>query len=196
MTAYALLELANLTSHQWLLLTAANSSICKQIVQLAKAKEINVIALVRKEEYKNELLNLGADFVLNSEATDLEKQIFGITQNGADAILDAVDGFVGTTMFKVTAPFSKIIIYGRLSPDNASFSYGTVIYKNLKIEGFGIDSWLNSKNKNDLSLIWEELTTTVTNNTLQLNYDKAFELKYFKEAILFYKNTGNKIILK
>ena len=195
-TAFALLELSDLTANQWLLLTAANSSVCKQIIQLAKAKKIKIIALVRKEEHKSDLFNLGADIVLNYEAENVEEQVIGITKNGANAILDSVGGSLGTLMMNVAAPFGKIIIYGRLSPDETSFSYGTVIYKNLKIEGFGIDHWLNSKSKDELNLIWQELTTAITNNTLKLQSDKLFDLKDFKDAITFYKDTGGRVILK
>jgi NADPH:quinone reductase len=195
LTAVALLEKANLASGQWLLLTAANSSVCKQIIQLAKRKGIKTVAIVRKDEHKQELYNLGADIVLNSQTEDIEKQVYSHTENGVNAILDAVGGSLGTTMFAVAAPFGKIIIYGRLSNDNTSFSYGTVIYKNLKIEGFGIDHWLKSKSNGELDLIWHELTTTVANNTLQINFDKSFELIDFKKAIEFYQSTGSKVIL-
>ena len=195
-TAFALLEVSNLAADQWLLLTAANSSVCKQIIQLAKSKKFKVIALVRKDEYKSDLLNLGADIVINSETENIEEQVIGITKGGAHAILDAVGGALGSIMFKVAAPLSKIIIYGRLSPEETSFTYGTIIYKNLKIEGFGVDHWLNSKSKDELKSIWKELTTAVTKNTLKLEWNKLFDLKAFKEAIMFYKSTGEKVILK
>lgn len=196
LTAYALLESAAVSSGQWLLLTAANSSVCKQIIQLAKARNIHLLALVRSDKYNTELLQLGADAVLNTEQQDLEKQIQDITGKGPNAIIDAVGGALGTSMFNAAAPFGKIIIYGRLSNDPATFHYGTVIYKNLKIEGFGIDNWMKSKSADELNRIWEGLTTAVLKGSLQLGYDKAFELKDFKEAILFYKNTGGKVILK
>lgn len=195
-TAFALLELSDLSANQWLLLTAANSSVCKQIIQLAKSKKIKVIALVRKDEYRSDLLNLGADIVLNNETENIEERVIDITKSGANAILDSVGGTLGSIMIKVAAPLGKIIIYGRLSPDETSFSYGTVIYKNLKIEGFGIDHWLNSKSKDELNLIWKELTTAITNNTLKLQSGKLFDLKDFKDAIMFYKSTGEKIVLK
>lgn len=160
-TAFALLELSNLVADEWLLLTAANSSVSKQIIQLAKAKNIKVIALVRKDEYKNELFNLGADNVLNSDIENIEDRVMDITKDGANAILDSVGGILGSIMIKVAAPIGKIIIYGRLSPDETSFAYGTVIYKNLKIEGFGIDHWLSNKSKDELNLIWQELTIAI-----------------------------------
>jgi len=195
-TAYALLELSNLAADQWLLLTAASSSVCKQIIQLAKAKEIKVIALVRKDEQKKDLVNLGADVVLNSETESIGEQVTQIAKGGANAILDSVGGALGSAMIKVAAPFGKIIIYGRLSPDETSFAYGTVIYKNLKIEGFGIDHWLIGKTKDELNLVWQELTTSVNNGTLKLHCDKLFDLKDFNEAIIFYRNTSGKVVLR
>jgi NADPH:quinone reductase-like Zn-dependent oxidoreductase len=194
-TAYALLDVSNLKAGQWLMLTAANSSVGKQIIQLAIAKKIKVIALVRKDKYKADLLALGADAVLNSETENIAERVTGLTQSGADAILDSVGGALGSIVLKSAAPFGKVIIYGRLSPDETSFNYGTVIYKNLKIEGFGIDHWLNHKSKGELNEIWQELITAIINNTLKVNYDKLFDLKNFKKAIAYNINTGRKTIL-
>lgn len=196
LTAYALLEYSNLSPDEWLLVTAGNSSVSKQIIQLAKTKKIRVIAIVRNEQHKNTLLNIGADVVLNSEADNIEKAVMAVTKNGANTILDAVGGSLGTTMFSVAAPFGRIIIYGRLSNDDTRFSYGTVIYKNLKIEGFGIDRWLRETDKNKVSSIWCELTTAVVNKTLHIDFDKVFPLKDFKDAIVYYSNTKKRTILK
>ncbi|MDP4265734.1 MAG: zinc-dependent alcohol dehydrogenase family protein [Bacteroidota bacterium] len=196
LTAFALLEQAGLSANQWLLLTAANSSVGRQIIQLAKQKNINVIAIVRKDEHKNLLFSLGARAVLNSETQNIEEEIKTITGMGANAILDAVGGRLGTILFNVAAPFGKIIIYGRLSNENVSFSYGTVIYKNMKMEGFGIDSWMKSKTEEELGSIWEELTTLASSGALYINYDEIFGLANYKEAITCYKNTGKRIILK
>ncbi len=154
------------------------------------------MTLVRKEEHRNELFTLGADVVLNGKAADLEKQILSIIPNRANAALDAAGGSLGTLMFIIAAAFSRIIIYGRLSNDATSFSYGTLIYKDLKVEGFGIDNWLNTKNDNELSGIWKELTMAILNHTLQVSHDAVFELKDFAAAIKHYIETGNKVILK
>ncbi|MFT4202547.1 MAG: zinc-dependent alcohol dehydrogenase family protein [Chitinophagaceae bacterium] len=194
-TAYALIERSELTHGQWLLLTAANSSLSKQIIQLAKAKGINVIAVIRNAYYKDELFQLGADQVLNSADPDLERQILDIAPIGVNAILDAVGGVLGSIISRVAAPFGKIIVYGRLDSHDTPFSYGTIIYKNLNIAGFGIDSWMVSKNERDLDVIWEQLMSSVVNNNLHLGYEKKFSLIDFKEAILFYKETGLKTIL-
>lgn len=196
LTAFALLEQANLSANQWLLLTAASSSVARQIIQLATQRDINVIAVVRKDEHKILLSQLGAKSVLNSEIQNIEEEIKAITDNGVNAIMDAVGGHLGTILFNVAAPLGKIVIYGRLTNDNVSFSYGTVIYKNMKLEGFGIDNWIKSKSEEELEVIWKELIALISKGTLHIHYDKVFELADFKEAITYYKNTGKRTLLR
>jgi NADPH:quinone reductase-like Zn-dependent oxidoreductase len=195
LTAYGLLEGCGLLAGQWLVLTAANSSICRLIIQMAKLRQINILALVRGSQYASELLALGATECLNIENEGIEDRIMEITQGGASAILDAVGGQLGSKLINVTAPFAKIIIYGVLSMDNVSFHNRAIVYKNLKIEGFGIRQWLNSKSASELNEIWKTITTGITKKRLVVRFDSAFELSAFKEAISHYQNTGEKTIL-
>jgi NADPH:quinone reductase-like Zn-dependent oxidoreductase len=134
--------------------------------------------------------------VLNSETDNIEEAVRSITGKGADAMLDAVGGALGTIMFNVAATYGRIIVYGRLSNDSVNFSNGTVVYKNLQIEGFGIDRWISTQDETALNAVWDEITTRVSNGTLQVGHDKTFELPDFKEAIAYYKQTGKRAILK
>lgn len=194
-TAYALLEQCSLATGQWLIVSSANSSVCRQIIQLASAKQINVLAICRNESFKNELLELGASEYLNSDHPFLERKILDITQGGGHAVLDAVGGELATKLIQVAAPFAKLIIYGALARENASFQNKTIVYNNLKIEGFGIRHWLNSKSERERGVIWDAITTAVSTNTLKLHFNKTFPLEHYKDAIKHYLNTGEKTIL-
>lgn len=196
LTAYALLERSGLIAGQWLLLTAANSSVCKQIIQLAKTRGLKIISLVRQDIYKKELFDIGSDMVLNSETENLEQQIADNTEEGANAILDAVGGSLGTRILNLAAPFCQIIIYGRLSSEASSFSNGTLIYKNLRIEGFGIDHWIAEKSEKEMDLIWNQLLEAILQGKLRLAYDRSYSLQDFGTAIAHYEESGGKIILK
>lgn len=196
LTAYALLERAELSKGQWLLLTAANSSVGQQLIQIAKAQGIHVVAIIRKDEQRQKLHALGATLVLNSEKQDVVKEISEKVENGVHACMDAVGGTIGSQLFKVAALHCKMIIYGRLSNEPACFLNADVVYKNIQLQGFGIDNWMNSKTKDQLSLIWNSLIISVSNGTLKVNYDKIFQLSDFQQAIQTYKETGSRIILK
>lgn len=196
LTAFALLDRAQLSENQWLLLTAAHSSVCQQIIQIARRRNIKVVAIVRKDEHKEKLLSLGASLVINSEKQDLVKEINENISEGINASFDAVGGSIGSTLFKLAAVNSKIIIYGRLSNDLVSFTNGDIIYKNLKVEGFGIDAWIKSKNVDEMNLIWQDILSSVINGSLKVHYDKVYLLNDFKQAINEYQIKGSRIILK
>ena len=196
LTAYALLDRAALSENQWLLLTAAHSSVCQQIIQIAKQRKINIVAAVRKDEHKEKLLSLGATYVINTDKQDLIKEVNDNIDNGINVSIDAVGGVIGSKLFKVAAANSKIIIYGRLSNDLVNFTNGDVIYKNLQLQGFGIDSWINSKGIDEINSIWETILLLITNNTLKVHYDKVYPLYDFKQAIKTYKETSVRTILK
>ena len=196
LTAYALLESAGLSENQWLVITAAGSSVVKQIIQLARIRKIKTIAIVRNDEHKNSLLRLGVGVVLNSTTQNIEEEIKEVTAGtGVIAVLDAVGGDLGTKMFNIISPLGKIIVYGRLSKDNVSFSNGTLIYKNLKLEGFGIDHWLNNKSKKQIAAYWEEILELISSKKLHVNYDKTFKLYDFNDAINYYELTGKRTLL-
>jgi NADPH:quinone reductase len=196
LTAYALLDKAALTENQWLLLTAAHSSVCQQIIQIAKQRKINIVAVVRKDEHKEKLLSLGATFIVNSDKQDLIKEVNQNIDNGIHVSIDAVGGEIGSKLFKVAALNSKIFIYGRLSNDLVNFTNGDVVYRNLQLSGFGIDSWINSKSADEIDSIWETILSSITTGKLKVHYDKVYSLSDFKQAIKTYKETGGRTILK
>ena len=196
LTAYGLLERADLSENQWLVITAASSSLSKQIIQLARIRKIKVIAIVRNDEHRNSLLKLGAKAVINSETQNIEEEINKIVDGAAvNSILDAVGGDLGSRMFNIIGPFGKIIIYGLLNKDNVSFSNGTMVYKNLILEGFGIDHWLNSKGINYVDACWNKILALIISNKLLIDYNKTFKLCDFDEAIRYYEETGKKALL-
>lgn len=195
LTAYALLQETNLAAGKWLLLNAANSSVGKQVIQMAAAKGIQVIAVVRKDGQKNPLQQLGAHHVINAEKQDLVKEVLAIIPAGVNAILDAVGGEQGSLLYKVLAPFASMIIYGRLSNNLSSYSNGDIIYKNATIKGFGIDAWLQQKTKQELDDAWVYILNNITEGKLIVPYDKQYPLADFRKAFTDYQTNATRIIL-
>lgn len=59
MTAVGLLEMAAVPKGQWLLQTAANSTIGRQLIQIARDYGIRTINIIRQSAHKAELEQLG-----------------------------------------------------------------------------------------------------------------------------------------
>lgn len=194
-TAYALLQEAAPEKDSWILLNAANSSVGKQVIQMAAVDNINVIALVRKNEQKEELLRLGVKKVINTETEDLIKETLEIAPTGVNAVLDAVGGLQASRFYKVLAPFAKVLIYGRLSNEPVSYMNGDIIYKNVLIKGFGIDAWLQQRSTKEIDDAWDYIINNLMAGKLKPGYEKKYPLAEFKNAITEYQRNSTRIIL-
>lgn len=184
-TAYGLLEEAKLSSHDWLAITAGNSSIATLLLQLAKRRKINTLLLVRKvnETEKEDLLRLGADAVLEVGADDLLENIHRLTASkGINCVMDAVGGSTITKLLPAIAQGGIILSYGILSPENVSFHYADLIFKNLTIKGFGIDHWLQSLSKETKEAMYTSLMETMLLPDFTMPVGKHFALHDFRSA--------------
>jgi NADPH:quinone reductase-like Zn-dependent oxidoreductase len=111
-TAVLLLsEFIELRPKDWIVINAANSQVARCLIAIAKARDLNIVGIVRRSELIPELEGLGIDFV-GVESPELSKQIQ--TATGGMAIhlgLDAVGGPATATMASVLSPGAHLVIY-------------------------------------------------------------------------------------
>jgi NADPH2:quinone reductase len=182
-TAWGLLERVAIKAGDWLLLTAGNSVVSKLLIQIAKLRNINVIATVRDTKTTATLTAYGAH-VINVSDADLVESVQQITEGkGVNAALDAVGGKTGTDVIKCLQPGGKLIIYSRLSADPVQFHNSDVLYKNLSISGFGIRSYLESKTAEQKRDIIQSLIKIIGAPEFKMEVAASYPLDDYKEAI-------------
>lgn len=182
-TAWGLLERAAIKAGDWLLLTAGNSVVSKLLIQIAKLRNINVIATVRDTRNTATLTAYGAH-VINVAGADLVENVQQITGGkGVNAALDAVGGKTGTDVIKCLQPGGKLIVYSRLSADPVQFYNSDVLYKDLNISGFGIRSYLESKTAEQKRDIIQSLTTIIGHSEFKMEVAASYPLGEYKDAI-------------
>ena len=182
-TAWGLLERADLKTGDWLLITAGNSVVSKLIIQMAKLRGINVIATVRDDKNTTTLTAYGAH-VINVNKDDLIEYVQQITSGkGVHVALDAVGGKTGTDVLKCLQPGGRLIIYSRLSPDPIQLYSADVLYKNISITGFGIRAYLESKTAEQKASIINSLITIIGNPEFKMEVAASFPLDDYQEAI-------------
>jgi NADPH:quinone reductase-like Zn-dependent oxidoreductase len=183
-TAWGLLEESKVHAGEWLLLTAANSTVSRLVMQLAKLRDIKVIAAVRNLKQAGELKQLGADVVIHAEDEQFSEQVNTITSGvGMNAALDAVGGGLGTKMLQNMATGGRIIIYGLLSKDPVQFFNAQVIYKNLELKGFGVRGFLQSQPEAKRAEMIQTLVEEIAKPSFALPVAEAFSLEQFKGAL-------------
>ena len=141
LTAYgALVEYGHIKSGDFVLISAASSSVGLAAIQITKAAGAVAIATTRGESKKQMLLDQGADYVIVTNDEDLPTRVMEITKGqGANLIFDPVAGSFLETLAHAAAQGATIIEYGALSSEPTPFPLFLAIAKGLKIQGYLLD---------------------------------------------------------
>jgi NADPH:quinone reductase-like Zn-dependent oxidoreductase len=138
LTAYgALIELGRLKKDEFVVITAASSSVGIAAIEIAKAEGAIAIATTRSSAKKNELVELGADHVISTDEDDLTARVKEITRGkGARLIFDPVAGPFLQKLAEATATHGTIFEYGTLSAQPTPFPLFVVLGKWLTVRGY------------------------------------------------------------
>lgn len=137
-TAYgALIDQAKLTRGDYVIITAASSSVGLAAFQVAKQAGATVIATTRSSAKREVLLEAGADHVIATQEEDLPERVMEITGGqGARVVFDPVGGPALESLTAAMATGGILLAYGALSPEPSPFPLFTVLGKTLTLKGY------------------------------------------------------------
>jgi len=109
-------EVLALKPEDVVLVNACGSSIGRIFAQLSKIIGFQLIAVTRSDIYTEELLRLGASFVINTAVMSLHETVMELTKGvGATAAIDSVGGSSGTELAFCVRPNGICLSIGLLS---------------------------------------------------------------------------------
>ena len=152
---------------------------------------------MRKKEHADELVQLGAEYVLNSSSEHFREELHRLAiELDATLFLDAVTGEQTSLLLETAPKGSRLIAYARLSGENMSVDPALLIREDKQLSGFYLANWLRTKNL--LSKIrFLSRVGSMLNGTLASKIRLTMPLEQAEEAVSLY--TGNmsagKIIL-
>ncbi|MHC8372264.1 zinc-dependent alcohol dehydrogenase family protein [Pseudomonas sp. MDT1-85] len=133
----ALIHVAALQPGEFVLITAASSSVGLAAIQIANQVGAIPIAVSRTLAKREQLLSAGAAHVVASESADFNQQVERFTAGkGARVIFDPVGGPFLEHLVDVAATGGIVLVYGALSPEPAPFPLFKVLGKSLALRGY------------------------------------------------------------
>jgi NADPH2:quinone reductase len=138
MTAYgALVELGKMKPGDYVVITAASSSVGVAAIQICKDLGGVSIATTRGASKKQRLLDAGANYVIVLDEEDMVTRINEITKkHGADICFDAVAGPMLGQLAKACAYGATIFEYGALSLEATPFPLMLSLEKAISVRGY------------------------------------------------------------
>ncbi len=121
------------------LITAASSSTGVAAIQTVKAEGGIAIAATRTAVKRNELLALGADYVIVTDEEDLVSRVLEITEGrGARLVYDPIGGKQLEALVTASARSATIIEYGLLASEPTVLPLFTALVKYLTIKAYDV----------------------------------------------------------
>ena len=137
MTAFALIEVADIGIGDGVIVRAASSSVGIAAIQLANWAGSVSIACTRTSEKADALRAHGAAHVIATEEEDLVARVMEITGGkGARTAFDPVGGPYVETLANALAPRGILFIYGGLSEQPTPYPHWPCAFKGLSVRGW------------------------------------------------------------
>jgi NADPH:quinone reductase-like Zn-dependent oxidoreductase len=181
-TAYgALIHYGRLAKGDFVVITAASSSVGLAAIEIAKAEGAISIATTRTSAKKAELLSLGADHVIATEEEDLVARVNQITANlGARIVFDPIGGKGLEALAGITAVQGTIFEYGALAPEPTPYPLFPALTKSLLIQGYTLRDILAHPETSDAAKKY--VFDHIVSGDLKPHIDKTFPFARIVDA--------------
>ncbi|MGM1030158.1 MAG: zinc-binding dehydrogenase [Actinomycetota bacterium] len=136
-SAISLLHDLALQPGQWLVQNAANGAVGRMVAQLARARGIRVVGLVRRPEAIDELRDAGiGDIVATSEEgwADRVREVTG--GESIVAGVDSVGGAAAGEVLSVIGDGGTLVAFGAMAAPTLELSVGDLIFRQVTVRGF------------------------------------------------------------
>lgn len=181
-TAYgALIDVAAIKKGDYVVVTAASSSVGLAAIQLCNLVGAIPIATTRTNDKRKALEGAGAAYVIATQVEDLAARLKEITGGkGARVVFDPVGGKTVLALAEGMAPGGILFQYGALSTDPTPFPLMTALGKSLSMRGYILFEILNDPERFERAKRF--IIDALASKKLKLIIARTFRLEEIVEA--------------
>jgi len=186
---------------EWLVQSAANSSLGKMVIKLGLHHDFKTLNIVRREEEAEKLRFLGAHQVIKFDMNqdppeELIEKVKEITGGGARYMMDPIGGKLGSVMVKCLVKNGMLVLYGTMSGEDISLFPRTLMSLNANVRGFHLGGWMEPLSIWAKMSLIRQISKLVVDGTLSTDSAEEYPFEEFAKAIEDSQKPGiNKKIL-
>ena len=177
---------------EWLLQTAAGSTVGQSVIQLGTHVGFKTLNVVRRRSAVEDILALGGTAVICTEDEDLPERVADIAgHDGVSKAIDCVSGQVGADVSRALAPHGELVVYGALSthrqtePDKLTIPIfsRSLIYETKTVRGFWLFRWFTETPKDRMAAAIDRTVQLVDSGALRVPEGQPIPVEIFSEAV-------------
>jgi NADPH:quinone reductase-like Zn-dependent oxidoreductase len=182
-SAIALLDFLEVSEGDWIVQNAANGAVGRLVAQLAAARGVHVLGLVRRADGVTELAEQGIERVV---ATDDDAWRDRVREIVGDApIVAGVDSVGGTSAGDVVSLLAEdgvLVVFGAMASPTMEIGSGDVIFKQVVIKGFWGSKVFAAMSREKRAALMGELVAGLGSGALTLPVEKVYALEEIAHA--------------
>ena len=203
MTRYVL----EVSKGEWLLQTAAGSSLGQMVIRLGVHFGFKTVNVVRRAEQAEMLRGLGANAVVTfdgdtddpEELPDRVREAIGpadrlyegsAAAGGVRYALDPVGGATGSGAAACLGEHGRMLAYGTLSGDPLVLDPRRLLFRRSKVEGFYLTDFVEAKSLPGRLMFVREIGGLLSSGTLQNDVGPGFPLDRIADAVRHSEQPG------
>ena len=193
-TAWVMLEEElKLQPGDWVVQTAAGSTLGRLVIQLGRLRGYRTINFVRRPEQVDELLALGADAAIATSDGDVTERVRQLTGGrGATAALDAVGGETGALALRALRSGGTMLVYGMLGNEPLPLRNGEMLFRGLTARGFWLSQWFRQTPPAQVAGTLGTLMGLIAGGKLVPPVEAEYDLADFRAAIAHAERPGRR----
>jgi NADPH2:quinone reductase len=177
----------------WVLQTAAGSTLGRLVIQLGRLRGYHTINLVRRLEQVEELLDLGADAAFCTDEAGLVERVRELTDGrGVKGALEAVGGETGALALRCLRPGGTMLIYGMLGGDPLPLHNGEMLFRGLTARGFWLSQWFRATPPAHVTATLGTLMQLMADGHLLPPVEAEYDLADFRAAVAHAERSGRR----
>ncbi len=190
-TAWVMLDELRLQPGDWLVQTAAGSTLGRLVIQMAQLRGYRTINLVRRPEQAAELRELGGDAAYCTADADVVARIKELTGGrGAAGALEAVGGAAGALALAVLRPGGVMLAYGMLGDDPLPLHNGEMLFRGLTVRGFWLSHWFRQTPPAQVAATLGGVMQHMADGHLLPPVEAEYDLADFRAAVAHAERPG------
>lgn len=182
----ALLMLSDIVALEpgdWVIQNAANSAVGTYLIQLAKARGLRTINVVRRESAAEAVREAGGDVVL-VDGDDLGKRAREAAQKAPIKLgIDAVGGLSTQHIAQALGEGGVVVNYGAMSGEACQISPASFVFRDVSLRGFWLSRWFQQATPARRAEVFGEIARRVAAGELHARVQATYPLERIKEAV-------------
>lgn len=176
-------EFVDLQAGEWVIQNAANSGVGAYLIQLAKARGLKTVNVVRRDSAVDGVRETGGDVVL-VDGPDLAKRVRDATGGAAIRLgIDAVGGASTDHLAMALAEGGVLVNYGAMSGEPCQVSPASFVFRDVTLRGFWLSKWFIGATPAQRMAVFGEVAALIASGTLKSRIQATYSIDQIKEAV-------------